>query len=111
MIEKDIENKLNRELRKLDFISLKFVSPGHRGVPDRLIIGHYGNIYLVELKRSKDYKITKLQRYWNRVFSSRFVKSFIIHNDEELKAFIEDIKKDERLLKPTNRIGFMGDDL
>lgn len=110
MYEKDLEMKLIRELKRLDVLALKFVSPGNRGVPDRLIIGHFGNIYFVELKRNKDYKVTKLQRYWNRVLSSRFVKNSIIHNEEELKHFVEDIKKDERFLKPTNRIGFMGDD-
>lgn len=107
MYEKDLEMKLIRELKRLDVLALKFVSPGNRGVPDRLIIGHFGNIYFVELKRNKDYKVTKLQRYWNRVLSSRFVKNLIIHNDEELKIFIEDLKKDERYLKPVNRIGFI----
>ena len=35
------------------------------------------------------------------------MKNLIIHNDEELKIFIEDLKKDEGYLKPVNRIGFI----
>lgn len=109
MIEKDIEKKFVFELKKIDCIVIKFVSPGNVGVPDRIVIGHYGNFYFVELKRPTHYRIGKGQRYWSRVLSSRFIKNFIIKNEEELKAFIKEVIKDERILKPINRIGFFGD--
>lgn len=108
MYEKDLEMKFVRELKRIDVLALKFVSPGNRGVPDRLVIGHFGNIYFVELKRNENFKYAKLQRYWSRILSSRFVKTFAIFNEEDLRSFIKEVKKDEKFLKPVNRIGFMG---
>ena len=38
MLEKEIERKLNRAARARGGLSLKFVSPGMGGVPDRIIL-------------------------------------------------------------------------
>lgn len=104
--EKYIENKLCEELKKLDILTLKFVSPGRNGVPDRIAIGHFGNFYFVELKRPKGSRTAALQRYWSRVLSARFIKNFLIKNEEDLKAFIKEVKEDETNYKPVNQIGF-----
>lgn len=50
MQEKQIENKLVREVQKRGGLALKFVSPGVCGVPDRLVLMPYGRAGFVELK-------------------------------------------------------------
>ncbi|MGE7839590.1 VRR-NUC domain-containing protein [Lysinibacillus sp. NPDC093712] len=50
MRESQIENYLKREIEKLGGLCYKFVSPGNRGVPDRLIILPNGQVIFVELK-------------------------------------------------------------
>lgn len=60
MKEKDIENYLRTQVKKLGGIAYKFISPGNVGVPDRIIIMPNGKIYFVELKTDKG-KLTELQ--------------------------------------------------
>ena len=60
MKEKDIENYLRTQVKKLGGIAYKFISPGNVGVPDRIIIMPKGKIYFVELKTDKG-KLTELQ--------------------------------------------------
>ena len=50
MREKQIENKLATEAKKLGGIALKFVSPSFDGMPDRLVLIPDGHIAFVELK-------------------------------------------------------------
>jgi hypothetical protein len=47
--ENKVESYLNSQIEKLGGITRKWVSPGHDGVPDRIIIIH-GLIYFVEVK-------------------------------------------------------------
>lgn len=49
MIENDIEKYLVKRVKENDGLCLKFVSPGNRGVPDRICIGN-DIICFVELK-------------------------------------------------------------
>ena len=50
MIEKDIEKLLTEKVKELGGVAYKFVSPGHAGVPDRLIVIPGGEVVFVELK-------------------------------------------------------------
>ncbi|MGE7129175.1 VRR-NUC domain-containing protein [Lysinibacillus xylanilyticus] len=50
MRESQIENYLKREIEKLGGLCYKFVSPGNKGVPDRLIILPNGQVIFAELK-------------------------------------------------------------
>lgn len=49
-IENDIENYLIKKVELLGGLCMKFVSPGRRGVPDRIILID-GKTFFVELKR------------------------------------------------------------
>ena len=49
MRERQIERALVNGVHALGGMALKFVSPGQRGVPDRIVI-MYGKIWFVELK-------------------------------------------------------------
>jgi hypothetical protein len=65
--EKDIEKKLRKSVEAKGGYCLKFVSPGHAGVPDRIAFLPGGVIELIEVKRS-DGKISPLQELWKGRF-------------------------------------------
>ena len=50
MSEKILERNCCREAEKRGWIAMKLVSPGRRGVPDRLFIGPQGQNVYVEFK-------------------------------------------------------------
>lgn len=50
MSEKNIEAYLVRRVKELGGVAYKFVSPGHAGVPDRLVCLPGGLTWFVELK-------------------------------------------------------------
>ena len=50
MLEKEIENYLAKEIKKVGGLCYKFVSPGNAGVPDRLCILNNGRVFFAELK-------------------------------------------------------------
>lgn len=69
MLEKDIEKKLRDESKKRGGTAYKWVSPGHSGVPDRIVILSGGKIGFCELKRPggttsklQDLQITRLKK-------------------------------------------------
>ena len=50
MKESTIENYLVRRCKELGVLCYKFVSPSHRGVPDRVLIFPKGLVTFIELK-------------------------------------------------------------
>ena len=50
MQERDIEKLLISAVKAVGGVAYKFVSPGHAGVPDRLVILPGGKTFFVELK-------------------------------------------------------------
>ncbi len=60
MLEKDIERYLVKRVRELGGVCFKWVSPGHAGVPDRIVLLPAGRISFLELKRPGG-KPSKLQ--------------------------------------------------
>jgi len=59
VLEKDIEKKAVAAAKRNGWLSYKFSSPAHRGVPDRLFIKG-GNVVFIEFKRPGG-KASKLQ--------------------------------------------------
>lgn len=57
--ERDVERYLIKECEKRGWLCWKFVSPGRRGVPDRIVI-RTGAVAFVEVKR-KGGRISPLQ--------------------------------------------------
>lgn len=48
--ESQIESAFVKRVHRLGGVAMKFVSPGHRGVPDRLVLWPGGRTEFVELK-------------------------------------------------------------
>lgn len=62
MNESRIERHLTEGVKKLGGLCLKFTSPGHPGVPDRLILTADGRVIFVELKTEVG-RLSKIQAY------------------------------------------------
>ena len=92
MLEKNIEKYLGDEIKKLGGRFYKFVSPGNSGVPDRIIFLPEGKIYFIELKTKKGTP-SKLQRLQIRRLKKLGQDVRILYGMEEVKDFLEEIKK------------------
>lgn len=66
-LEKSIENVLRKAVEDEGGVCLKWTCPGHRGVPDRMILFPGGIIAFVELKRpGVKVKAGGLQEWWRQ---------------------------------------------
>jgi len=88
--ERDIEEFLVSEVKKVGGLALKFTSQGNAGVPDRLVILPDGNVHFIELK-AKGKKPSKLQKVVHKQFLQRNVKVEIIDSKEEVKEWLDGI--------------------
>ena len=86
MIEKFIEAALVRRVKALGGLCEKFVSPGRRSVPDRLVTLPGGRVVFVEVK-APGKKPTELQErdHWRR--RKLGCEVIIINNIEDARAF------------------------
>lgn len=66
-LEKSIENVLRQAVEDEGGLCLKWVCPGHKGVPDRMLLFPHGIIAFVELKRpGATVKAGGLQEWWRQ---------------------------------------------
>lgn len=66
-LEKSIENVLRQAVEDEGGLCLKWVCPGHKGVPDRMLLFPHGIIAFVELKRpGAKVKAGGLQNWWRQ---------------------------------------------
>ena len=64
-LEKEIEAKLIKAVAKRGGKCLKWVCPGHAGVPDRILIFPNGVIFFAEIKRPTGGVISPRQLAWS----------------------------------------------
>lgn len=62
---------------------LKLVSPGHRGMPDRMVVARFGVVAFCELKRPSGGKVSGLQIYWISKFRARGFIAGVVKNRKE----------------------------
>ena len=92
--EKKLEQKLVKAVRDIDGLSLKFVSPGCDGVPDRLILIAYGKIAFVEVKaKGKKPRPIQIIRI-NQIRRLGFLV-FILDDEKDIPSIIKQVKGDE----------------
>lgn len=92
MKESKIEAYLKKEITKLNGLCLKWVAPGTRGVPDRIIIMPQGKTYFVEMKQEKG-RIDKLQKYVHKQFAARDHHVYVLWSKSEVDEFISEVIK------------------
>ena len=91
MREKQIENKLATEAKKLGGIALKFVSPSFDGMPDRLVLIPDGHIALVELK-TPGKKPRPLQLSRHRLLRSLGFRVYVIDSVEQIGGMLDEVR-------------------
>lgn len=92
MLEKKVEERLRKEIKKMGGVAYKFVSPGNAGVPDRIILLPGGRIYFVELKRltgtvSPLQKKMQIKKIADLGFDVRILRGL-----DEVEGFIDEIR-------------------
>ncbi|WP_411336061.1 VRR-NUC domain-containing protein [Bacteroides ovatus] len=90
MNEKLIEQKLRESVKKLGGLALKFSSPYHRGMPDRIVLMPEGQTAFAELKTTGK-KPTELQKKAIAELRAMGFKAEVIDSQEGLDKFLEEI--------------------
>jgi hypothetical protein len=86
MLEKDIERALCKRVKVLGGLCEKFVSPGKRSVPDRLVTLPGGSIVFVELKAPGE-EPTPLQERDHKTRRRLGCRVLVIDSMEAANAF------------------------
>ena len=96
-LEKEIEEKLVKMVKRHGGLCLKWVCPGWSGVPDRIILLPGGRVIFAETKRPKGGKVSKLQVWWHRKLQSLGFWAIIVWSEQDvssLDSFIHGWRKD-----------------
>ena len=85
-LEKEIEEKLVKMVKRHGGLCLKWVCPGWSGVPDRIIILPGGRVIFAETKRPKGGKLSKLQTWWRKKLNSLGFWAVVVWTEENINA-------------------------
>lgn len=88
MQESNLEKRLTLEVEKHGGWALKFVSPGKRGVPDRLVLKSGGQAVFVEMK-APGKSLEPLQRKRSNQLRELGFKVYKIDSSVDIKNFIQ----------------------
>jgi hypothetical protein len=92
LLEREIEAKLRREIKKLGGFCLKWTCPGFSGVPDRIILLPGGRVYFVETKRPKGGELSKLQKKWQAWIAHLGFPCCVVWAAEDLEFLLYTIR-------------------
>ena len=87
MLESHIEKTVCSHARKLGWLVFKFVSPGVRGVPDRIFIKH-GSLLFIEFKAPKK-KPNRLQVWIHDQLESHGFPVYVIDDIDAGKELVD----------------------
>ena len=88
-LEKSIENTLRQAVEAEGGLCLKWVCPGHRGVPDRMILFPGGIIAFVELKRpGAKVKAGGLQEWWREKLAGFGFRCYEISTVKQVQQLV-----------------------
>lgn len=94
MLEKQIELRLKREVKRIGGWALKFVSPGISGVPDRIVVLPTGAVVFVELK-APGRKLRTLQLKRKEQLESLGCKVYVLDSYQAIDDFLREVMLDE----------------
>ena len=87
MAERDIEARLVKGVRKLGGSCFKWVSPGRRGVPDRIVLLPHGAIAFVEVK-APDGEVSGLQELTMREIARLGHNVYVLYGADDVDEFL-----------------------
>lgn len=85
--EKEIEKKLREGIERLGGRAYKFISPGNRGVPDRIIALPGARLAFVELKRDEG-ELSGLQKVQIRKLTQMGFEVWVLYGMDQVEAFL-----------------------
>jgi hypothetical protein len=85
-LEKEIEEKLVKMVKRHGGLCLKWVCPGWSGVPDRIIILPGGRVIFAETKRPKGGRLSKLQTWWHKKLQSLGFWAVVVWTEENVNT-------------------------
>jgi hypothetical protein len=91
MNEKLLERKLTKAAKMMGGLSLKFISPGLDGVPDRIILLPGGHIGFAEIKTT-GMKPRPIQMRRKRQLEALGFPVFILDGPEQIGGILDEIR-------------------
>lgn len=88
--ESTLEHRLVREVERTGGIALKWVSPGHIGVPDRIVILPGGRVAFVEMK-APGKPLSPLQERWAQKLRALGHAVYRLDSPESIAQFIREV--------------------
>jgi hypothetical protein len=85
-----LEQKFRQAVESIGGEAPKWVSPGNRGVPDRVVILPRGRTVYVELK-SPGKPLSPLQRKWKKKLEQLGHRHYKIDSVEDIEEFIREV--------------------
>ncbi|NLC41156.1 MAG: VRR-NUC domain-containing protein [Clostridiaceae bacterium] len=92
-LEKEDERYLKTRVEERGGLCYKFVSPGNKGVPDRIVITPSGRVYFVEIKSSSGAP-SKMQLWQIAELKRRNCDVRILQGRDQIKSFLEEVFQD-----------------
>ena len=92
LLEKKIEQKLEKAVKVQGGLALKFVSPNFDGMPDRIILLPEGKMAFVEVKANGK-KPRNLQISRHRILRKRGFQVFILDDEKQIEKIIDEIER------------------
>ena len=93
MRESKLERRLVSEIKRIGGIAPKFVSPGNRGVNDRLVILSGGRTIYVEMK-APGKPLEPLQVRWAKILRNLGHRVYKIDSDADIDKFIIEVSSE-----------------
>ncbi|GAA0434554.1 VRR-NUC domain-containing protein [Virgibacillus salarius] len=88
MKESQLEKRLKDKIEQLGGLCFKWVSPGRRGVPDRICILPRGRTIFVEMKAPNG-KLSPLQEKRIQELEKRKHEVYVLESKQKVDAFIK----------------------
>ncbi len=90
MLEKEIEMQLVRTAKQMGGRTVKFISPGFDGMPDRLVLLPGGKCGFVEVK-APGKKPRALQLVRHEMLKALGFKAYVLDSIQQIEEIINDI--------------------
>lgn len=91
MRESSIERKLVTGVKKAGGIAYKFTSPGHAGVPDRIVLLPCGRVIFIELKTEAG-RLSAIQKEQHKQLRALGMDVRTLYGKTDVEGFIRDIQ-------------------
>lgn len=91
ILEKAVEQYLVARVKACDGLCPKWISPGNRGVPDRIILLPGGVVIFAELKRPVGGRPGALQQIWLRSLTRLGFRCITLSSRKDIDALLAEV--------------------